>query len=305
MKLARRLGFLLLLMAALTGAGLCADPPVTRYILSHEGKGSFADFALVRAGRPVAPLGNLFPLQTGDCLSFDAGADATSTLTVIVDGLQVLVNQAHPRYCVPSAASGNAVTQAIAHAFTSIAYVFHQSELDYDAQGTTTTASRGPGGATTPVILMLLGDHQQVAGGTRVLALAWAGGVAPFRVSVLADGAAAPVAAATSAATAMALPSHDYATGAYHVVVRDAKGATATGAFTVVDASALPALTPDEATAINDPSTPRDLAASLDAARLMADPTGHWGFEAYQRIIGYQDDSPLARRLVYELQVGG
>jgi hypothetical protein len=183
--------------------------------------------------------------------------------------------------------------------------VFHQSELDYDAQHITTTASRGPDTATTPVILMLLGDHQQIAGGQRALALAWAGGVAPFRVSVLADGSASPVAATTSATTSATLPIHDYAPGAYHAVVRDAKGATATGAFTVVDGAALPAMTPDEATAINDPSTPHDLAASLDAARLMADPTGHWGFEAYQRIIGYQDDSPLARRLVYELQVGG
>jgi hypothetical protein len=114
-----------------------------------------------------------------------------------------------------------------------------------------------------------------------------------------------PLRSIASAANTTVLEPYDYRPGLYRISVRDAYGAVGAAGFAVVGANEVPPLSGDDAIAIQSPETQPDLAAALDAARLMEDPSGVWHFEAYQRVIGHEEGSALAKRIVYELQLGG
>lgn len=154
------------------------------------------------------------------------------------------------------------------------------------------------------MILLLHGNSQRLAAGHRTLALTWSGGTPLFTIRL--DGPhTTPSLAITSSTRTATFDPFGGAIGDYQVTIVDATGEAANSAFTVVDRASHPVRSAEAAAAIESPSTPPSLAAALDAARLMADPSGNWRFEAYQRLIGHEAGSVLARRLVYELETGG
>jgi hypothetical protein len=195
--------------------------------------------------------------------------------------------------------------QAIANTFASLAPIFHRSEKTYSARPITVTVTRrGEYPGTVPVILLLEGDRQQIAAGRRALALRWFGGTPPFQIQLRVRGNTKPLLSARTMTSTAVLDGLTYAVNQYRISVSDVAGASGSGTFNVVSPDRLPVLSRNAATAIRSPATPRYVAAGLDAARLMADPTGTWDFEAYQRVIGYRDRSALARRLVRALELG-
>jgi hypothetical protein len=281
-----------------------ADSPITRYVIDHEGAGSITDFFIERNGQQATPHKGA-PLDIGDCITRRRTAiDSTSALILILDGEEIHVDPALQRYCVRAPARNNAVLRAIANTFAHFAPVFHRAEKTFDAPITTTITRPGPGGSGTPVILLLQGRPQRIAAGRRTLAFSWFGGKPPFRIQLFRQNIAGPVAATTSELWTAAFAGRTYALGSYRVSIQDATTRSGSGAFAVVASEHIPPLSGDAATAIRSRETPRDLAAALDAARLIANPTQSWDFEAYQRVIPYRGHSALAKRLVRALELG-
>jgi hypothetical protein len=293
--------FLLLFSLEISSSSGASDL-VTRYVEEVQ-NGRPTAFAIQRDSRELAPQNGL-PLQGHDCVVLrSAYADSAATLVLIIDGHEIHVDQSHKKYCLGVETSHSAAIDAIAHTFVSLIRVFQQADHTYNARPLTPTVSRG---GEPPAMLLLYGDSQRIAAGRRTLALTWSGGTPPFTIRLVGPHTMTRLPdTVTSNDWTARVDSFGYEIGRYQITVRDATGNTVNGRFTVVDVGSLPVPSAETETAIKSPSTPPSLAAALDAARLMADVSGSWRFEAYQRVIRYERGSVLARRLVYELQTDG
>ncbi|MDP9024413.1 MAG: hypothetical protein M3N13_03420 [Candidatus Eremiobacteraeota bacterium] len=280
-----------------------APSPVTRYILSYTGPASA--WEITSGPRRPAPKNGL-PLLIADCIVLHperVSRGKSATLTVIVDGREISVDRRHPRLCVREEKARNPVVLAIARSFRSLRGIFHQSDEDYENHSTATVNSRGLIGPQFAMPL-LDGNDQYLGAGTRALSLAWLGGTARYTVTVTRAGRPARVARARTVVPRVRLDAVRFIPGIYHVTVTDAKGVPITQRFTVVPVSALPRASRDIATILADEHTPVGLRAAYDAARLMAEPSHTWRFEAYQRLSDRGQGSALAVRLRYELETG-
>ena len=303
---------LTLLCAAVAGYVLadvgaaCAGTggPVTKYVLTYSGPDSV--WEIIRGPQRLGPKNGL-PLAPGDCIALragPAGGTSTSQLTVISDGREVVVNRERPRYCIADEPPRNPVASAIARTFASLAGVFHSAEQSYNEHSTVPMTTRG-GKAVPPVVPLLAERPQRIVSGNRALAVAWASGSPPYSVALMRAGRAQPLAVATTPHTRVRLEPVMFAPGTYHLTVTDAAHLAITSAFTAVPATAVPTASADVLTVLGDAETPADVRAAFDAARLMADGSGTWRFEAYQRVIDHANASALAERLIYDLESGG
>lgn len=280
-----------------------ASPLVVRYVEVYSGPASL--WTIQRGSVRLSPHGGL-ALQVGDCVTLDTAAGATArtaSMTLLIEGREIAVDAAHAHYCVSAESTTNPVLAAISRSFTSFLGVFHDAESDYDHQTTTQTVTRSID--SPKIVLPALADNdQRIARGTRPLALAWLGGTAPFTVTLSAVGGSRPLASVTAQARHVRLPALELTRGAYRVSIADAGGLAGEARFSVVPESDLPAPSADVATILADAETPADVKAAFDAARLMADPSDTWRFEAYQRLVDH-GRSVLGVRLLYQLENDG
>lgn len=288
------------LVASLVLSG-AASAPVMRWILSVEGSKSMSGFVVQREGKLVAAHLGL-PLLVGDCVIRGRGATRDAALIVIVDGREVTIDSLHPRYCVLPERETNKTLIAIRNSFASFLSVFHQSDDSYNKVSTVSVQSRTGPSPTVPDDALLAGNGQKIVAGRRKLMMAWVGGQAPFTVTLARIGGR-PLAPVRAKNFRLLLSAIDYRPGTYSVTIRDVKEHGTTESFHVVGAGDLPPATGDTAIAIGSTASPASLAATLDAARVMSLGV-QWHFEAYQRVVEYEQQSELAKRLARYLELG-
>jgi len=292
---------LVLVQDALAARGSIAS--VTKYVLTFSGPESA--WEIIRGSARLVPKNGL-PLVSGDCIvqrGTPNGGGTVWQLTLISDGREVVVDRDRPRHCIAEQQPRNPVAMAIARTFASLAGVFHSAEQSYDEHSAVPMTTRG---SKAPPVIPVLGGHRQyIASGKRELALSWASGSPPYTVVLTRAGQAQPFARLATELTHARMKPVTYIPGTYHITVSDAAHAAVTVAFVAVPAAAMPPASADVLTVLEDPETPADVRAAFDAARLMADPSGAWRFEAYQRVVDHGRASALAERLIYDLESGG
>lgn len=144
-----------------------------------------------------------------------------------------------------------------------------------------------------PRLAVAAGIPQYLAAGERELWIAWAGGTAPFRVALLANGIASE---ATVEGGAARLARRPFLEGPAELRVTDARGLSAALAIAVVPT---PVVQSFSGNAVN-----ADHAALLSAAELARREGGRWRLEAAQRAAEVAPRVPAADAFIRALAAG-
>lgn len=155
-----------------------------------------------------------------------------------------------------------------------------------------TAAARGDGELALP----MLGLDSRIAAGRRPIVVAWTGGVPPYEVRLVRDGAGELASASAVRDRRAALGPLDLQPGLHAVQVRDSAGRTRLTRFQVVPGDSMPRVVLP-ATSLSEGSK-----ALLAAVGLAGQEQGRWAWEAYLQLSVLSDETA---RLVQDQLAAG